>query len=136
MSELAELPPPPPPPPSPPPPPPPGDWRAILGEFALRGVGVRCATSPAFDPSPTFPGLPTAERAEVHALVRRLGLGSRSEGSDRDGTRAVTAFRTARPPAPALADAAAEASPVDAAAAAGAAHFDDRRAIEVPLDDL
>ena len=64
------------------------DWRATLETFALRvaneGVDARDA--------PTFAGLSSAERAEVHEAARRLGLGSRSEGSDATGTRAVTVF--------------------------------------------
>ena len=42
--------------------------------------------------APTFAGLSSAERAQVHEAARKLGLGSRSEGSDASGTRAVTVF--------------------------------------------
>ena len=64
------------------------DWHAALETFALRvaNEGINAGDAP------TFAGLSSAERAQVHEAARKLGLGSRSEGSDASGTRAVTVF--------------------------------------------
>ena len=64
------------------------DWRARWrrSRCASPNEGINAGDAP------TFAGLSSAERAQVHEAARKLGLGSRSEGSDASGTRAVTVF--------------------------------------------
>ena len=66
-------------------------WRARIEAFAAKEGG-----DGGDDAKLTLTqSLSSAERAAVHELARRLGLGSKSEGSDDDGTRVVTVFRRA-----------------------------------------
>ena len=70
-------------------------WRAEVEAFALR-VANAGAEGPPTD-GPTFRGLDSEDRAAVHDAARELGLASKSEGSDDDGTRAVRVFARKRP---------------------------------------
>ena len=56
-----------------------GEWRAVLEAFALRVANDSTSVTDA--DAPRFAGLSSRERAAVHDAARRLGLGSRSEGS-------------------------------------------------------
>ena len=80
-----------------------GEWREALEAFA-RAADVTDAPAsswghdnpppPPSEDSITFnQGLIAEERAAVHKEARRLGLASRSVGSDHDGSRAVTVSR-------------------------------------------
>ena len=73
----------------------PQGWRAELEAFALR-VANAGAEGPPSD-GPTFRGLDSEDRAAVHDAARKLGLASKSEGSDDDGTRSVRVFARKRP---------------------------------------
>ena len=73
----------------------PSGWRAEVEAFALR-VANAGAEGPPTD-GPTFRGLDSEDRAAVHDAARELGLASKSEGSDDDGTRAVRVFARKRP---------------------------------------
>ena len=73
----------------------PQGWRAELEAFALR-VANASAEGPPSD-GPTFRGLDSEDRAAVHDAARKLGLASKSEGSDDDGTRSVRVFARKRP---------------------------------------
>ena len=73
----------------------PSGWRAEVEAFALR-VANAGAEGPPTD-GPTFRGLDSEDRAAVHDAARELGLASKSEGSDDDGTRAVHVFARKRP---------------------------------------
>ena len=114
-----------------------GEWRAVLEAFALRVANDSTSVTDA--DAPRFAGLSSRERAAVHDAARRLGLGSRSEGSDEDGTRAVTVFR--RAPRGPVAPASAPAGPGSCATASAAAADDDHddasvSAFEDTLPDL
>ena len=114
-----------------------GEWRAVLEAFALRVANDSTSVTDA--DAPRFAGLSSRERAAVHDAARRLGLGSRSEGSDEDGTRAVTVYR--RAPRGPVAPASAPAGPGSCATASAAAADDDHddasvSAFEDTLPDL
>ena len=64
------------------------NWRARIEAFAAEEGGDDAKLT-------LTQSLTSAERAAVHSECRRLGLGSKSEGSDDDGTRVVTVFRRA-----------------------------------------
>ena len=72
----------------------PSGWRAELEAFALRIANAGAEGIPS---GPTFRGLGSEDRAAVHDAARKLGLASKSEGSDDDGTRAVRVFARKRP---------------------------------------
>ena len=73
----------------------PSSWRAELEAFALRVAKAGAQGAPS--DGPTFLGLDAGDRAAVHDAARKLGLASKSEGSDDDGTRAVRVFARKRP---------------------------------------
>ena len=71
-----------------------GHWRPAMDAFAAR---VKNGEVEPGTVGPTFQGLNLGTREAVHAAARELGLASKSEGSDDDGTRTVRVFARKRP---------------------------------------